>query len=155
LDGQVLLDQRRLAVGGPAQAAGVRARPLELRLRRPPPDVPTLRAVAAVRESRRRLPLVRLERGPGENPESGGPLRSEDAREAADRRIDGSARVSHTRIRKFNTQDTYPEQRLDNDLCQAVVAGDTVYLRGQVGQNIDTAESVGIGDVAAQTEQAM
>jgi enamine deaminase RidA (YjgF/YER057c/UK114 family) len=63
--------------------------------------------------------------------------------------------VSHTRIRKFNTRDTYPEQKLDNDLCQAVVAGNTVYLRGQVGQNIDTAESVGIGDVAAQTEQAM
>ena len=63
--------------------------------------------------------------------------------------------MSHTRIRTFNTHDTYPEQKLDNDLCQAVVAGNTVYLRGQVGQNIDTAESVGIGDVAAQTEQAM
>jgi len=63
--------------------------------------------------------------------------------------------MSHTRIRTFNTRDTYPEQKLDNDLCQAVVAGNTVYLRGQVGQNIDTAESVGIGDVAAQTEQAM
>jgi len=63
--------------------------------------------------------------------------------------------MTHTRIRPFNTRDTYPEQQLDNDLCQAVVAGNTVYLRGQVGQNIDTAESVGIGDVAAQTEQAM
>ena len=63
--------------------------------------------------------------------------------------------MSHTRIRMFNTRDTYPEQNLDNDLCQAVVAGNTVSLRGQVGQNIDTAESVGIGDVAAQTEQAM
>ena len=28
----------------------------------------------------------------------------------------------HTRIRKFNTRDTYPEQKLDNDLCQTVVA---------------------------------
>ena len=63
--------------------------------------------------------------------------------------------TTHRRIRPFNTRDTYPEQRLDNDLCQAVVAGHTVYLRGQVGQNLDTAESVGIGDVAAQTEQAM
>ncbi len=61
----------------------------------------------------------------------------------------------HHRIRPFNTRDTYPEQRLDNDLCQAVVAGSTVYLRGQVGQDLDTAESVGIGDVEAQTEQAM
>ena len=40
----------------------------------------------------------------------------------------------HTRIRKFNTKDTYPEQKLDNDLCQAVVAGNTVYLRGQIVQ---------------------
>ncbi|HET7095105.1 MAG TPA: RidA family protein, partial [Thermomicrobiales bacterium] len=63
--------------------------------------------------------------------------------------------TTHRRIRPFNTRDTYPEQKLDNDLCQAVVAGDTIYLRGQVGQNIDTTESVGIGDVAAQTEQAM
>ncbi len=62
----------------------------------------------------------------------------------------------HRRIRPFNTKQTYPEQRLDNDLCQAVVArGTTVFLRGQVGQNIDTSESVGIGDAAAQAEQAM
>ena len=61
----------------------------------------------------------------------------------------------HTRIRPFNTSVTYPEQNLDNDLCQAVVAGNTVYVRGQIGQNLDTSESVGIGDVEAQTEQAM
>ena len=63
--------------------------------------------------------------------------------------------TGHGRIRPFNTRDTYPEQNLDNDLCQAVVAGNTVYLRGQVGQDLDTRESVGIGDVAAQTERAM
>lgn len=61
----------------------------------------------------------------------------------------------HTRIRPFNTKQTYPEQNLDNDLCQAVVAGDMVFLRGQIGQDLDTRESVGIGDIAAQTEQAM
>lgn len=61
----------------------------------------------------------------------------------------------HTRIRPFNTRDTYPEQQLDNDLCQAVVAGNTVYVRGQIGQDLDTSESVGVGDVEAQTEQAM
>ena len=55
----------------------------------------------------------------------------------------------------FNTKETYPEQNLDNDLCQAVVAGGVVYLRGQIGQDLDTRESVGIGDVVAQTEQAM
>jgi enamine deaminase RidA (YjgF/YER057c/UK114 family) len=63
--------------------------------------------------------------------------------------------MSHTRIRKFNTRDTYPEQKLDNDLCQAVVANGTVYVRGQIGQDLDTRESVGIGDVAAQAEKAM
>lgn len=63
--------------------------------------------------------------------------------------------VTHTRIRPFNTKLTYPEQNLDNDLCQAVVAGGVVYLRGQIGQDLDTRESVGIGDVEAQTEKAM
>lgn len=63
--------------------------------------------------------------------------------------------MTHQRIRPFNTRDTYPEQNLDNDLCQAVVAGDTVYVRGQIGQDLDTSENVGVGDVGAQTEQAM
>ena len=63
--------------------------------------------------------------------------------------------MTHRRIRPFNTKETYPEQNLDNDLCQAVVAGDTVYLRGQIGQDLDTRESVGIGDVEAQAEKAM
>ena len=56
----------------------------------------------------------------------------------------------HLRVRPFNTADTYPEQRLANDLCQAVVAGNTVYLRGQVAQDLDTRESVAIGDPAAR-----
>ena len=64
--------------------------------------------------------------------------------------------MTHTRIRPFNTKDTYPEQNLDNDLCQAVVAkGRTVFLRGQIGQNLDTSESVCIGDAKGQAEQAM
>jgi enamine deaminase RidA (YjgF/YER057c/UK114 family) len=61
----------------------------------------------------------------------------------------------HQRIRPFNTRETYPDQELDNDLCQAVVACNMVFLRGQVGQDLDTSESVGIGDAAAQAEQAM
>ncbi|MGI4859323.1 MAG: RidA family protein [Janthinobacterium lividum] len=64
--------------------------------------------------------------------------------------------MAHTRIRKFNTSTTYPEQNLDNDLCQAVVArGTTVFLRGQIGQDLDTSEVVAIGDVTGQAEQAM
>lgn len=63
---------------------------------------------------------------------------------------------THKRIRMFNTKDTYPEQKLDNDLCQVVVAkGTMVFVRGQIGQNLDTAENVGVGDVTEQTNQAM
>ncbi|MGG6382955.1 RidA family protein [Paenarthrobacter sp. NEAU-H11] len=62
---------------------------------------------------------------------------------------------THVRLRMFNTKETYPEQNLDNDLCQAVVANGVVYLRGQIGQDLDTRESVGIGDVAAQADKAM
>jgi enamine deaminase RidA (YjgF/YER057c/UK114 family) len=61
----------------------------------------------------------------------------------------------HRRIRPFNTRDTYPEQTLDNDLCQAVVAGRTVYLRGQVPQDLDTRENVAVGDPAGQAEKVM
>ncbi|MBV8425904.1 MAG: RidA family protein, partial [Hyphomicrobiales bacterium] len=61
--------------------------------------------------------------------------------------------TTHKRIRKFNTRDTYPEQKLDNDLCQAVVArGTMVFVRGQVGQDLDTAKSVAIGDPVGQAE---
>ena len=64
--------------------------------------------------------------------------------------------MTHDRIRRFNTADTYPEQKLDNDLCQAVIArGQMVFLRGQVGQDLDTALNVGVGDPQAQAEQAM
>ena len=61
---------------------------------------------------------------------------------------------THTRIRIFNTKKTYPNQSLDNDLCQAVRAGDTVYVRGQVGTDFE-GNLVGLGDPSAQTEQAM
>ena len=64
--------------------------------------------------------------------------------------------MPHTRFRKFNTRETYPEQKLDNDLCQLVKArGTMIFVRGQVGQDLDTAKSVGIGDAAAQTDRAM
>lgn len=63
--------------------------------------------------------------------------------------------MSHKRIRPFNTKETYPEQNISNDLCQAVVANNIVFLRGQIGQDLETRESVGIGDVEAQAEKAM
>src|SRR3954468_3645308 len=64
--------------------------------------------------------------------------------------------TAHRRIRPFNTKDTYPEQKLDNDLCQAVVAkGTTVFLRGQVAQDLDTRQSLHAGDAAQQTAKTM
>ena len=62
----------------------------------------------------------------------------------------------HKRIRPFNTKETYPEQNLDNDLSQGVVArGTMVFLRGQVSQDLDTRESLHINDVSKQTENTM
>ena len=62
----------------------------------------------------------------------------------------------HKRIRPFNTAKTYPEQRLDNDLAQAVVArGTMVFLRGQCPQDLDTGVDVGVGDPVAQAHKVM
>ena len=64
--------------------------------------------------------------------------------------------MAHKRIRPFNTQQTYPEQNLDNDLSQGVVArGTMVFLRGQVSQDLDSRESLYVGDAARQTEKTM
>jgi len=64
--------------------------------------------------------------------------------------------MTHKRIRKFNTKETYPEQSLDNDLSQAVVAkGTMVFLRGQIAQDLDTRESLHVGDAGQQTAKAM
>ena len=148
VDGEVLLHQRALAGGGPPPAAGLRPRPAELRLRRTPADLPAVRPVTAVRPPGRGLPGVRLRRAARVRAALGRAVR-------AGARRGGGRGMKHTRIRPFNTRDTYPEQNLDNDLCQAVRAGDTIYLRGQIGQDLDTRESVGIGDVEAQAERAM
>ena len=64
--------------------------------------------------------------------------------------------MAHTRIRKFNTRDTYPEQNLDNDLAQAVVArGATIFLRGQCPQDLDTAANIDSHDPVEQTHKVM
>jgi enamine deaminase RidA (YjgF/YER057c/UK114 family) len=62
----------------------------------------------------------------------------------------------HKRLRPFNTKQTYPEQNLNNDLSQGVVArGTIVFLRGQVSQALDTRESLYIGDPGKQTAKTM
>ena len=64
--------------------------------------------------------------------------------------------MAHQRLRPFNTRDTYPEQNLDNDLSQVVVArGTMVFLRGQVSQDLETRESLHVGDAGKQAEKAM
>ena len=65
--------------------------------------------------------------------------------------------MAHHRIRKFNTGDTYPEQNLDNDLCQAVVTqgGKTVWMRGQCPQNLDDAKNIDSHEPAEQTHKVM
>jgi enamine deaminase RidA (YjgF/YER057c/UK114 family) len=65
--------------------------------------------------------------------------------------------MTHKRIRKFNTKDTYPEQNLNNDLCQAVVTegGKTVWMRGQCPQNLDDGGNIASIDPAEQTHKVM
>ena len=65
--------------------------------------------------------------------------------------------MTHQRIRSFNTKQTYPEQSLDNDLCQAVVTagGKTVWMRGQCPQNLDDGKNIKNLDPAAQTHKVM
>lgn len=62
--------------------------------------------------------------------------------------------MAHKRYRKFNTAQMYPDKGMDNDLCMAVRAGNRVFLRGQTGFDLE-GNMVGVGDPAAQTENAM
>ena len=62
----------------------------------------------------------------------------------------------HQRFRKFNTAKTYPNQKLNNDLCQVVKAkGTIVFVRGQVGQDIDNFESIESLSAYDQADKAM
>ena len=65
--------------------------------------------------------------------------------------------MAHKRIRKFNTKDTYPEQDLDNDLCQVVVTegGRTLWIRGQCPQNLDNSKNIKSNDPVEQTRKVM
>ncbi len=65
--------------------------------------------------------------------------------------------MAHYRHRKFNSRDTYPEQKLDNDLAQAVVTqgGRIIWLRGQCPQDLDTAKDIGSHDPVEQTHKVM
>lgn len=61
----------------------------------------------------------------------------------------------HERLRKFHTDEEYTDgQRLGMRFCKAVRAGRRVHLRGQTGGTLDGG-FVGLGDPAAQADQAM
>lgn len=62
--------------------------------------------------------------------------------------------MAHLRIRKFNTNDYYPDQKLGIGLSMAVRAGNHVFLRGQTAMAFD-GTIVGAGDPEAQAEHAM
>ena len=65
--------------------------------------------------------------------------------------------MEHKKIRKFNSKDTYPEQNLNNDLCQAVVTegGKTVWMRGQCPQNLEDGVNISSMDPTEQTHKVM
>lgn len=62
----------------------------------------------------------------------------------------------HDRIQPYNTKNSYPEKPMDYDLCQAVKArGTMLFLRGQVSQDLATAEPMHAGDPTKQTAQTI
>jgi 4-hydroxyphenylacetate 3-monooxygenase len=72
---EILHGERTLGGRGPAQAAGGGARPAQLRLRRPPADLPAVRAIAALCASRRGVAQLRLGSAAGDGAEGSGAVR--------------------------------------------------------------------------------
>ena len=62
--------------------------------------------------------------------------------------------MAHLRFRRFNTGLYYRDQGIRNEMCMAVRAGNLVFLRGQTGFTLEGGFT-GIGDAAAQADQAM
>ena len=65
--------------------------------------------------------------------------------------------MPHRRHRLHNVQNQHPERSIQADFCGAVITGKRIFLRGQTGFNIHPTDRkfIGLGDAAAQTEQAM
>ena len=65
----------------------------------------------------------------------------------------------HRKYRKMNSRDWYGEAELDHDSCFLVDTGDEIFLRGQIGTELDERTMHGPGftvaDAAAQADQAM
>jgi enamine deaminase RidA (YjgF/YER057c/UK114 family) len=65
--------------------------------------------------------------------------------------------MPHQRHRLHNVRDQHAERNIQSDMCSVVIAGDRVFVRGQVGYTIHATERklVGPGDAGAQADQAM
>ena len=63
--------------------------------------------------------------------------------------------MSHQRWGKRSTKDGLLLPDLEYDACQAVRAGNMVFLVGLTGISADSSEFIGAGDPAAQAENAM
>ena len=63
--------------------------------------------------------------------------------------------MSHQRWGKRSTKDGLLLPDLEYDACQAVRAGNMVFLVGLTGISADSSEFIGAGDPAAQAETAM
>jgi enamine deaminase RidA (YjgF/YER057c/UK114 family) len=62
--------------------------------------------------------------------------------------------MAHERLRRFNTGVYYKGQDIKNEMSMVVRAGKLIFLRGQTGFTLEGG-FVGLGDAAAQAEQAM
>lgn len=62
--------------------------------------------------------------------------------------------MPHQRLRPFNAREVYRQAPIDADFCMVVKAGRHLFLRGQTGLALD-GRFVGVGDPAAQAEQAL
>jgi enamine deaminase RidA (YjgF/YER057c/UK114 family) len=65
--------------------------------------------------------------------------------------------TKHTRLRRYHSDDAqygFERQKIGCDFCQVVKAGRRIYLRGQMGQNLEDTLT-DIGDAGTQAAQAM
>lgn len=65
--------------------------------------------------------------------------------------------MPHKRHRPHNVRDQHAERNIQSDMCSVVDSGGRLFVRGQVGYTIHptSRQLVGLGDPAAQADQAM
>lgn len=65
--------------------------------------------------------------------------------------------MPHKRHRPHNVRDQHAERNIQSDMCSVVDSGGRLFVRGQVGYTIHATarQPVGLGDPAAQADQAM